>query len=41
MYTQTLARMFVEILPLALLMHMAVTCYMLGNDDILNIGYVR
>lgn len=41
MYTAALARMFVGMLPLALLMHMAVTCYMLGNGTILDIGFVR
>lgn len=41
MYTAALARMFVGVLPLALLMHMCVTCYMLGNGNILNIGFVR
>lgn len=33
--------MFVRILPLALLMHMAVTCYMLGNGNIIDTGFVR
>lgn len=41
MYTAALARMFVGVLPLALLMHMSVTCYMLGNGNILNVGFVR
>lgn len=41
MYTAALARMFVGVLPLALLMHMSVTCYMLGNANILNVGFVR
>lgn len=40
MYTAALARMFVGVLPMALLMHMAVTCYMLGNAEILNVGFV-
>lgn len=41
MFTAALAKMFVGVLPLALLMHMCTTCYMLGNVDILNIGFVR
>lgn len=41
MYTAALAKMFVGVLPLALLMHMSTSCYMLGNADILNIGFVR
>ena len=41
MYTAALARMFVSVLPLALLVHMSVASYMLGNGNILNIGFVR
>lgn len=41
MYTAALAKMFVGVLPLALLMHMSTATYMLGNADILNIGFVR
>lgn len=41
MYTAALAKMFVGVLPLALLLHMSTACYMLGNSDILNIGFVR
>lgn len=40
MYTAALARMFVGVLPMALLLHMAVACYMLGNVNILNVGFV-
>eukprot|EP00903_Cladosiphon_okamuranus_P011141 g10515.t1 len=40
MYTAALAKMFVGVLPLALLLHMSTTTYMLGNKDILNIGFV-
>ncbi|CAM9493483.1 unnamed protein product [Ectocarpus sp. 4 AP-2014] len=38
MYTAALAKMFVGVLPIALLVHMSTACYMLGNVDILNIG---
>lgn len=41
MYSDALARMFVGVLPVALLLHLTVTCYMLGNANILNIGFVR
>ncbi|CBJ32340.1 conserved unknown protein [Ectocarpus siliculosus] len=40
MYTAALAKMFVGVLPIALLVHMSTACYMLGNVDILNIGFV-
>lgn len=41
MYTAALAKMFVGVLPIALLVHMSTACYMLGNVDILKIGFVR
>lgn len=41
MFTASLAKMFVGVLPIALLMHMSTTTYMLGNADILKIGFVR
>lgn len=41
MYTAALAKMFVGVLPIALLVHMSTACYMLGNVDILNVGFVR
>lgn len=41
MYTDALAKMFVGVFPIALLMHMALACYMLGNADVLNVAFVR
>jgi len=41
MYTASLARMFVGTMPMGILMHMALAVYMLGNSDILDIGFVR
>lgn len=41
MYTASLARMFVGTMPMGILMHMALTVYMLGNSDILDVGFVR
>lgn len=41
MYTASLARMFVGVMPVGILMHMALTVYMLGNANILDIGFIR
>ncbi|CAM9337762.1 unnamed protein product, partial [Discosporangium mesarthrocarpum] len=41
MYTEALAKMFVGALPMALVLHVAVASYMLGNPSLLNIGFIR